>query len=148
VRRLIAVAAAHPDRHLLRAKDLIDAGYADPLDTAALAARACCSEAHFIRSFKRAFGETPHRYLLTRRLERAAALLRNTDYSVAEVCVNVGLASVGSFNTSFRRAYGMTPTGYRASFPPAARLVPVPTCIVMAHARPSRNEEDRRAART
>jgi AraC-like DNA-binding protein len=140
------VAAVHPDRHLLRAKDRIDARYADPLDTAALAAEACCSEAHFIRSFKRAFGETPHRYLLTRRLERAAALLRATDYSVAEVCLNVGLTSVGSFTTSFRRVYGKTPTAYRASFPPAARMVPVPTCVVMAWARPSRNGEDSRAS--
>jgi AraC-like DNA-binding protein len=136
------VAAAHPDRHLLRAKDLIDARYADPLDTPALAARACCSEAHFIRSFKRAFGETPHQYLQTRRLERAAALLRGTDYSVAEVCLNVGLASVGSFTASFRRVYGMTPTAYRAAFPPAAQLAPVPTCVAMAHAKPSRNGED------
>jgi AraC-like DNA-binding protein len=144
---LKSVSAAHPDRHLVRAKDLIDARYADPLDTAALAAEACCSEAHFIRSFKRAFGETPHRYLLTRRHERAAALLRGTDYSVAEVCLNVGLTSVGSFTTSFRRVYGMTPTAYRAAFPPAARLAPVPTCIVMAYARPSRNGEDRGAAR-
>src|SRR3954463_6724174 len=118
---LTLIATAHPDRHLLRAKDLIDARYADPLDTAALAARACCSEAHFIRSFKRAFGETPHRYLLTRRLERAAALLRATDYSVAEICLSVGLASIGSFTTSFRRVYGMSPTEYRAAFPPAAR---------------------------
>lgn len=136
------MAAAHPHRHLLRAKDLIDARYADPLDTATLAAQACCSEAHFIRSFKRAFGETPHRYLLTRRLERAAALLRGTDYSVAEVCLNVGLTSVGSFTSSFRRAYGMTPTAYRAAFPPAARTVPVPSCVIMAWARPSRNGED------
>jgi len=137
-----AVAAAHGDRHLLRAKDLIDARYADPLDTAALAAQACCSEAHFIRSFKRAFGETPHQYLLTRRLERAAALLRGTDYTVAEVCVNVGLASVGSFTSSFGRVYGMTPTAYRAAFPPAARMVPIPTCVVMATSRPRRNGED------
>ncbi|HEX8104469.1 MAG TPA: AraC family transcriptional regulator [Solirubrobacteraceae bacterium] len=136
------MAATHPHRHLLRAKDLIDARYSDPLDTAALAAQACCSQAHFIRTFKRAFGETPHRYLLTRRLERAAALLRTTDYSVAEVCVNVGLTSVGSFTSSFRRVYGMTPTAYRAAFPPAARMAPVPTCVVMAWARPSRNGED------
>ncbi len=136
------MAHPHPHRHLLRAKDLIDARYADPLDTAALAAEACCSEAHFIRSFKKAFGETPHRYLLTRRLERAAALLRSTDYSVAEVCLNVGLTSVGSFTTSFRRVYGRTPTAYRAAFPPAARMAPVPTCVIMAHARPSRNGED------
>jgi AraC-like DNA-binding protein len=138
---------AHPNRYLLRAKDLIDARYADALDTAALAAAAACSEAHFIRSFKRAFGETPHQYLLTRRLERAASLLRSTDYSVAEICVNVGLASVGSFTTSFRRAYGVTPTEYRAAFPPAARMAPIPTCVVMAYSRPSRNGEDRAAAR-
>src|SRR5690349_12028336 len=115
---------------------MIDARYADPLDTAALAREALCSEAHFIRSFKKAFGETPHQYLLTRRLERAAALLRNTDYSVTEVCFNVGLSSVGSFTTSFRRAYGMTPTEYRAAYPAAAQRVPVPTCIVMAFAKP------------
>jgi AraC-like DNA-binding protein len=138
--------AVHPNRHLLRAKDLIDARYADPLDTAALAARAHCSEAHFIRSFKKAFGETPHQYLLTRRLERAAALLRNTDYQVAEICFNVGLSSVGSFTSSFRRVYGMTPTQYRAKYPPAARIVPIPTCVAMTTARPSRNGEDKRAA--
>ena len=135
--------AVHPNRHLLRAKDLIDARYADPLDTNALAARAHCSGAHFVRSFKRAFGETPHQYLLTRRLERAAALLRNTDYKVAEICFHVGLASVGSFTSSFRRVYGMTPTQYRAKFPPAASMVPIPTCVVMTTARPSKNGEDR-----
>jgi AraC-like DNA-binding protein len=140
--------AVHPNRHLLRAKDLIDARYADPLDTAALAARAHCSEAHFIRSFKKAFGETPHQYLLTRRLERAAALLRNTDYQVAEICFNVGLSSVGSFTSSFRRVYGMTPTQYRAKYPPAARIVPIPTCVAMTTARPSRNGEDKRGARS
>jgi AraC-like DNA-binding protein len=130
------VAAAHPDRHLLRAKDLIDARYADALDTGALAAQACCSEAHFIRSFKRAFGETPHQYLLTRRLERAAALLRNTDHSVAEICFEVGLASVGSFTTSFRRVYGMTPTAYRAEHPPQVEALRIPTCVLQAYARP------------
>ena len=136
------MATVHPDRHLLRAKDLIDARYADPLDTAALAKRAACSEAHFVRSFKRAFGETPHQYLLTRRLERAAALLRTTDYSVARICMEVGLSSVGSFTTSFKRVHGKTPTAYRASFPPAALMAPIPTCVVMAHARPSKNRED------
>ncbi len=141
------MARHHPDRHLLRAKDLIDARYADPLDTAALAARAHCSEAHFIRSFKRAFGETPHQYLLTRRLERAAALLRSTDYSVAEVCLNVGLTSVGSLTTSFGRAYGKSPTAYRASFPPAAKYAPIPTCVSMATSRPSSFREDARTGR-
>src|SRR4029077_1677917 len=86
-----------PARHLLRAKDLIDARYREPLDVRALARAAHLSPAHFSREFRRAFGETPHQYLLTRRLERAAALLRNTDYSVAEICFAVGLQSVGSF---------------------------------------------------
>src|SRR5947207_4676199 len=92
-----------PVRHLLRAKDLIDARYRDPLDVESLARTAHLSAAHFSREFRRAFGETPHQYLLTRRLERAAALLRHTDRSVAEVCFAVGLSSVGSFTTSFGR---------------------------------------------
>ena len=109
-----------PARHLLRAKDLIDARYREPLDVRALARAAHLSPAHFSREFRRAFGETPHQYLLTRRLERAAALLRNTDYSVAEICFAVGLQSVGSFTTSFGRALGMSPTAYRAAHSPAA----------------------------
>jgi AraC-like DNA-binding protein len=100
-------------RHLLRAKDLIDARYREPLDVAALARAARLSPAHFSREFRRSFGETPHQYLLTRRLERAGALLRNTDRSVADICLTVGLHSVGSFTTSFGRAYGMSPTAYR-----------------------------------
>src|SRR5437762_13218734 len=114
------MAIAHPARHLLRAKDLIDARYREPLDVAALARAARLSQAHFSREFKRTFGESPHQYLLTRRLERAAALLRTTDWSVADVCVAVGLSSVGSFTTSFGRMFGKSPTAYRASFPPAA----------------------------
>ena len=86
----------------------------------ALARAAHLSPAHFSREFRRTFGETPHQYLLTRRLERAAALLRNTDRSVADICFDVGLRSVGSFTTSFGRAYGMSPTAYRAAHPPAA----------------------------
>ena len=86
----------------------------------ALARAARLSPAHFSREFRRSFGETPHQYLLTRRLERAAALLRNTDRSVADVCFTVGLRSIGSFTTSFGRAYGMSPTAYRASHPPAS----------------------------
>src|SRR3954452_21144967 len=102
-------------RHLLRARDLADARYADPLDVDDLARTAGLSRAHFSREFKRAFGESPHVYLLPRRLERAAALLRMTDHSVASICFAVGLQSVGSFTTSFTRAYRMTPIAYRAS---------------------------------
>src|ERR1700712_2930551 len=104
-----------PARHLLRAKDLADARYFDALDVDDLARAAGLSRAHFSREFRRAFGETPHAYLLTRRLERAAGLLRRSDRSVADVCMSVGLRSVGSFTTSFRRMYGMTPTAYRAA---------------------------------
>jgi AraC-like DNA-binding protein len=82
------------------------------------------------------FGESPHQYLLTRRLERAAALLRTTDWSVARICIAVGLTSVGSFTTSFRRMFGVTPTGYRASFPPAAAWARVPACLLRANGRP------------
>ena len=96
-----------PARHLLRAKDVIDARYREPLDVPTLARAARLSPAHFSREFRKAFGETPHQYLLTRRLERAAALLRNTDRSISEICFDVGLRSVGSFTTSFRRVYGM-----------------------------------------
>jgi AraC-like DNA-binding protein len=123
-------------RHLLRAKDLVDAHYADPLDVAALARAAGLSKAHFSRAFRDAFGETPHAYLLTRRLERAAALLRTTDHSVAEICVDVGLTSVGSFTTSFKRMFARTPTEYRATFPPAQALVRLPGCVVRAYGRP------------
>ena len=125
-----------PERHLLRAKDLVDAHYSDPLDVDDLARAAGLSRAHFSREFRRAFGDSPHAYLLTRRLERAAALLRSTDRSVASICFSVGLRSVGSFTTSFTRAYGMTPTAYRASFPPASAHALIPSCIVRAHTRP------------
>jgi AraC-like DNA-binding protein len=125
-----------PARHLLRARDLIDARYREPLDVPALARTAHLSPAHFSREFRRVFGETPHQYLLTRRLERAAALLRNTDRSVTEICFAVGLTSLGSFTTSFGRAYGLSPTAYRAAHPPAAGRARVPTCVQRAYARP------------
>ena len=140
---------AHPARHLLRAKDLADARYSDPLDVDDLAAAAKLSRAHFSREFKRAFGESPHGYLLTRRLERAAALLRNTDRSVADICFSVGLSSVGSFTSSFTRTYGMPPTAFRATHPPARSLAIVPGCVVRAHSRPrssSFGEDSARAA--
>src|SRR5437773_5017897 len=130
------MAHVHPARHLLRARDLIDARYRDQLDVRTLARAARLSPAHFSREFHRAFGAAPHQYLLIRRLERAAALLRNTDRTVAEICLTVGLRSVGSFTTSFGRAFGMSPTAYRASYPPASARIRVPTCILQAHARP------------
>jgi AraC-like DNA-binding protein len=123
-------------RHLLRARDLADARYTEPLDVAALAKAAGLSQAHFSRAFRSAFGESPHAYLLTRRLERAAALLRNTDHCVADICTSVGLTSIGSFTTSFKRAYGQTPTIYRASQPPAALAARVPSCILRTYLRP------------
>jgi len=122
----------------LRARDLVDARYAEPLRVDDLARTAGLSRAHFSREFKRAFGESPHAYLLTRRLERAAALLRSTDRSVTSVCFAVGLRGVGSFTMSFTRAYRMTPTAYRASFPPAASRAIVPSCVVRVYGRPKR----------
>jgi AraC-like DNA-binding protein len=127
----------HSARHLLRAKDLIEARYRDSLDVRTLAQAARLSPAHFSREFRRAFGEAPHQYLLTRRLERAAALLRSTDHSVADICFTVGLSSVGSFTTSFGRTYGMTPTAYRAAHPPASSLARVPSCMLRAWGRPT-----------
>ena len=132
-----------PARHLLRAKDLADARYFEHLDVDDMAHAAGLSRAHFSREFKRAFGESPRAYLLTRRLERAAALLRNTDRGIAEICFDVGLRSVGSFTTSFGRAYGVSPTTYRAAHPPAFSRVPVPSCLLIARGRPnSRFRED------
>jgi AraC-like DNA-binding protein len=125
-----------PTRHLLRAKDLVDARYPDELDVPALARAAHLSQAHFSREFRRAFGESPHQYLLMRRMERAAALLRNTDRSVADICATVGLRSLGSFTTTFTRTFGVSPTAYRAAHPPAAQRARVPTCILLAWARP------------
>ena len=136
----------HPARHLLAAKDLIDARYFEPLGVGELAEAARLSEAHFSREFRRAFGESPHQYLLTRRLERAAALLRTTDRSVADICMTVGLRSVGSFTTSFGRAYGQTPTEYRAAYPPARNRAMIPTCLQLAHARPKVQQVWRRQA--
>ncbi len=138
-----------PARHLLRAKDLADARYFEPLDVGDLAAAAGLSRAHFSREFRRAFGESPHAYLLTRRLERAAALLRTTDRSVADVCLSVGLQSIGSFTTSFTRTYGISPTAYRARFPPATQHALVPACVVRAYGRPQHRtfREDSLAAR-
>jgi AraC-like DNA-binding protein len=135
-----------PARHLLRAKDLADARYYEPLDVEDLARAAGLSRAHFSRQFRRAFGESPHAYLLTRRLERAAALLRGTDRSVADICFSVGLHSVGSFTTSFTRLFGVSPTAYRARFPPAADWAMVPSCVLRVYGRPQNStfREDNR----
>ena len=131
-------------RHLLRAKDLADRRYADPLAVDDLARLAGLSRAHFSREFRRHFGESPHAYLLTRRLECAASLLRTTDRSIAEICFSVGLTSVGSFTSSFTRAFGVSPTKYRAAYPPAAAYAVVPGCVWRAYGRPrhSTNGED------
>ncbi|MGA2521036.1 MAG: AraC family transcriptional regulator [Acidimicrobiales bacterium] len=123
-------------RHLLRAKDLVDRRYFEPLTIPVLASSAQLSPAHFIREFRRTFGETPHHYLLTRRLERAAALLRDTDRKVVDICVSVGLQSVGSFTTSFCSYFECSPTTYRAKFPPAVNRARIPACVIQAWSRP------------
>ena len=115
----------------------MDTRYREPLEVPALARAARLSPAHFSREFRRAFGQTPHQYLLMRRLERAAELLRNTDRSVTEICFTVGLRSVGSFTTSFGRAFGRPPTAYRAAHPPAAHRARIPTCVLLAWTRPT-----------
>jgi AraC-like DNA-binding protein len=139
-----------PARHLARARDLADARYTEEIGVDDMARAAGLSRAHFSREFKRAFGESPHAYLLTRRLERAAALLRTTDRSVSDVCFSVGLRSLGSFTTSFARTYGLSPAAYRDSFPPAADLARIPACVVRFYARPQRRtfREDSSPART
>jgi AraC-like DNA-binding protein len=133
-----------PARHLLRARDLADHRYTEALTVSDMARAAGLSRAHFSREFRKAFGESPHSHLLRRRLERAGALLRNTDRSVAEICFSVGLSSVGSFTSSFTRTYGRSPTAYRASFPPAAAHARVPACVLRAYTRPENStfEED------
>jgi AraC-like DNA-binding protein len=137
------------DRHLLRAKDLADARYFEPLEVADLARAAGLSRAHFSREFRQAFGEPPHTYLLTRRLERAAALLRTTDRTVAEICFAVGLSSVGSFTTSFGRMFGMSPKAYRDAHPPAAAHALLPACVLRVYGRPRNRtfREDKGASR-
>ena len=134
-------------RHLLRAKDLIDARYVESLTVADLAAAARLSPAHFSREFRRVFGVSPHQHLVTRRLERAAALLRTTDWSVARVCFAVGWHSVGSFTSSFSRMFGESPQRYRARYPSPAAFARVPACMVRLYGRPQLRtfREDSRA---
>lgn len=125
-------------RQLQRARDLVDARFAEPLDVDEMARAAGFSKAHFSRAFKQAFGETPRAYLLTRRLERAATLLRSTDWPVSEVCWAVGLTSVGSFTTTFTRTYGLSPSAWRAAGPPAASLAMIPACVRKVYGRRQR----------
>jgi AraC-like DNA-binding protein len=122
------------NRWMLRARDAIDRDYARPLDIPALARIALVSEAHFIRTFRATFGETPHRYLQRRRVERAMALLRNTDRSVTDICLAVGFSSLGTFSRTFRDIVGRSPSGFRRQ---ATAPYPVPTCFTMSWARPS-----------
>ena len=136
-----------PARHLLRARDFADRRYAEPIGVDHMAAAAGLSRAHFSREFRRTFGESPKAYLMTRRLERAAALLRHTDRSVSEICLEVGLVGLGSFTTSFKLHFGKTPTDYRMSLPPASAHAIVPACYLRLYGRPkhSTNQEDRPA---
>ena len=120
------------NRHLLRARDAMDRAFADPLDVAAVAAVAHVSEAHFIRSFRAVFGETPHRYLQRRRVERAMFLLRETDRSITDTCLDVGFNSLGTFSRTFHDVVGETPSAYRANHPP----IEAPHCFQMAQTRP------------
>jgi AraC-like DNA-binding protein len=129
---------------MLRARDAMDRDYAKPLDIRTLAAIAYVSEAHFIRTFRATFGEPPHRYLQRRRVERAMFLLRETDRSVTEICLDVGFTSLGTFGRTFREIVGESPTEYRAR---AADLRAVPACFARAWTRPSSfGEAERRAA--
>ena len=125
-----------PSRYLQRAKDLVDARYAEAITVDDLAAAAGLSRAHFSRMFTRTFGESPRAYLQTRRLERAASLLRQTDRSVADICVMVGLQSVGSFTARFATVYGLPAAAYRARIPPAAIYARLPGCIFKRDTRP------------
>lgn len=129
----MGAASEQTNRLLLRARDAMDRAYAEPLDIPKLAAIACVTEAHFIRTFRGVFGETPHRYLQRRRVERSMFLLRETDRSVTDICFDVGFNSLGTFSRTFREIMGVSPSAYRAR----SQAQAVPTCFVMAWTRPS-----------
>jgi AraC-like DNA-binding protein len=118
---------------MLRARDAMDRAYDQPLDIPRLARLAHVSEAHFIRTFRATFGETPHRYLQRRRVERAMFMLRETGRDVTEICMGVGFSSLGTFSRTFREIVGESPTSYRGR----VGLLPVPTCFVMSWTRPA-----------
>ena len=120
------------NRRMLRARDAMDRAYAEPLDVASVAAVAHVSEAHFIRTFKSVFGETPHHYLQRRRVERSMFLLRETDRTVTDICMDVGFASLGTFSRTFRDIVGETPSGYRRGHGP----IVAPHCVQLAAMRP------------
>ena len=123
------------NRRLLRARDAMDRTYAQPLDIPSLARIAFVSEAHFIRTFRTTFGETPHRYLQRRRVERSMFLLRETDRSVTDICLDVGFSSLGTFSRTFRDIVGVNPTDYRSR----GDVMLAPTCFTMAWMRPSQD---------
>ncbi len=127
---------------LRRARDLIDREYSRDLDVAALAREAAMSTAHFSRQFRAAYGETPYAYLMTRRIERAKALLRRGDLTVTEVCMTVGCTSLGSFSARFTELVGETPTAYRNR--DHAALARVPGCVTREHTRPIRSRASSR----
>ena len=129
----VGSAVEDASRRLLRARDAMDRAYAEPLDVPTLARIAHVSEAHFIRTFRATFGETPNRYLQRRRVERAMFLLRATDRSVTDICMDVGFSSLGTFSRVFRDVVGEPPSAYRRRGP----FPPVHTCFAMAWARPS-----------
>ncbi len=120
------------NRRLLRARDAMDRAYAQPLDVRAIAAVAHCSEAHFSRSFRAAFGETPHRYLQRRRVERSMFLLRETDRSITDICFDVGFTSLGTFSRTFHEIIGESPSSYRDRHEPMV----APNCVQMWAMRP------------
>jgi AraC-like DNA-binding protein len=140
----VSRATEDTNRRMLRARDAMDRSYAQPLDIPALARIAHVSEAHFIRTFRRTFGETPHRYLQRRRVERSMFLLRETDRSVTDICLAVGFTSLGTFSRTFRDIIGESPTAYRAR----TQETPAPTCFTMAWTRPSSFGEARPRAGT
>lgn len=125
------------NRRLLRARDAMDRAYAEPLNVRAVAAVAHISEAHFIRSFRSVFGETPHRYLQRRRVERSMFLLRDTDRSVTDICFDVGFTSRGTFSRTFREIVGEAPSVYRVGHGPMV----VPNCFQTAFLRPVETAE-------
>jgi AraC-like DNA-binding protein len=129
----VSRAVEESNRRLLRARDAMDRSYGEPLDIPSLARIAHVSPAHFIRTFRATFGETPNRYLQRRRVERAMFLLRSTDRSVTDICMDVGFSSLGTFSRVFRDIVGETPSQHRRRGP----LPPAPSCFAMAWSRPS-----------